>query len=170
MKASLAIVIMLLAVAVVRGADDDLDKQLEKLRRSIPFKSYEEKYTNGQIKERGQMRFLGFVCGRAWTEYDGLREGWYESGTKECEIPYKNGDRDGVALNWFPNGKKKYIVTWRKGKRDGDFTVFYDSEVVSSKGRFSDGVVAQAEFFDRAGKRITRDQWLEILRNRSFWD
>jgi MORN repeat variant len=169
MKASLAIFATLLAVTVLR-ADDDLDKQFEKLRSSIPFKAYEEKYANGQIKERGRIRFLGYVCGREWTEYDGLREGWYASGAKECEISYKNGDRDGVALNWFANGKKKYIVTWRKGRRDGDFTVFYDSEVVSAKGRFSDEVVAQAEFFDREEKRITRDQWLEIPGNRPFWD
>ena len=170
MRALLAIFISLLAATAVRAADDDLDKQLEKLRSSIPFKTYEEKYANGQIKERGRMRFLGYVCGRAWTDYDGLREGWYASGAKECEISYKNGDRDGAALNWFPNGKKKYIVTWRNGKRDGDFTVFYDSEMVSAKGRFSDEVVVQAEFFDRTGKPITRDQWLEIPPNRSFWN
>src|SRR4051812_15610518 len=127
-----------LALTGVRAADDDPDKQFEKWRSSVPFKAYEEKYPNGQIKERGQMRFLGYVCGRARTEYEGLREGWYASGTKECEILYKNGDRDGVALNWFPNGKKKYSVKWKKGKRDGDFTVFYDSEVVSAQGRFSD--------------------------------
>ena len=169
MKASLAIFATLLAITALR-ADDDVDKQLEKLRGSIPFKAYEEKYANGQIKERGRMRFLGYVCGRAWTEYDGLREGWYESGAKECEISYKDGERNGVALNWFENGKKKYIVTWRKGKRDGDFTVFYDSEVVSAKGRFSDETVAQAEFFDPAGKPITREQWLAIPGNRSFWD
>ena len=170
MKASLAILVTLLAVAAVLGADEEFDKQLEKLRSSIPFKAYEEKYANGQIKERGQVRFLGYVCGREWTEYDGLLEGWYVSGAKECEISYKNGDRNGVALNWFANGKKKYIVTWRKGKRDGDFTIFYDSEVISAKGRFSDEVVAQAEFFDQTGKQITRDQWLEIPRNRQFWN
>ena len=170
MRALLAIFISLLAATAVRAADDDLDLQLEKLRSSIPFQPYEEKYTNGQVRERGQMRFLGYVCGRAWTDYDGLLEGWYASGAKECEISYKNGDRDGVAINWFPNGKKKYIVTWRKGRRDGDFTVFYDSEVVSAKGHFSEEVVAQPEFFDRAGKQITRDQWLAIPGNRSFWN
>ena len=170
MKAAFAILVTLLAVTAVRAADDDLDRQLEKLRSSIPFKTYEEKYPNGQIRERGRMRFLGYVCGRVWTEYDGLREGWYASGEKECEIQYRKGDRDGVALNWFPNGKKKYIVTWKRGKRDGDFTVFYESEVVSAKGRFSDEAVAQVEFFDQTGKRITREQWLEIPRNRSFWN
>lgn len=159
-----------LALTAVGAADDDLDKQLENLRSAIPFKAYEEKYPNGQIRERGQMRFLGYVCGKAWTEYDGLREGWYASGTKECEISYRNGDRDGVALNWFQNGKKKYSVTWKKGKRDGDFTVFYDSEIVSAKGRFNDEMVVQAEFFDRAGKPITREQWVEIPGNRSFWN
>jgi hypothetical protein len=116
MKASLAIFATLLAVTVLR-ADDDLDKQFEKLRSSIPFKAYEEKYANGQIKERGRIRFLGYVCGREWTEYDGLREGWYASGAKECEISYKNGDRDGVALNWFANGKKKYIVLEEREER-----------------------------------------------------
>src|SRR5438045_6428525 len=137
MKASFAIFAALVLVTALR-AEDDIDKQLDKLRSSIPFKAYEQKYANGQTKERGQMRFLGYVCGRAWTEYDGLREGWYASGAKECEIWYKNGDRDGVALNWFPNGKKKYSVEWKRGKRDGKFTVFYDSEVVSAKGHFSD--------------------------------
>jgi antitoxin component YwqK of YwqJK toxin-antitoxin module len=169
MKASTAIFISLFAVTALRAADDDADKQFAKLRSSIPFQAYEARYPNGQIKERGRMRFLGYVCGREWTDYDGLFEGWYASGTKECEILYKNGDRDGVSLNWFPNGNKKYIVTWSKGKRDGDFTVFYDSEVVSAKGRFTEEIVAQVEFFDQAGKRITRDHWLQIPGNRSFW-
>jgi hypothetical protein len=133
MKASLAIFISLFAVTPLRAADDDADKEFAKLRSSIPFQAYEAKYPNGQIKERGRMRFLGYVCGRDRTDYDGLFEGWYASGTKECEISYKNGDRDGVSLNWFPNGNKKYIVTWSKGKRDGDFTVFYDSEAVARK-------------------------------------
>ena len=89
-----------LVVVTALPAEDDLDKQLDKLRNSIPFTAYEEKYANGQIEERGRMRFLGYVCGQAWTEYDGLREGWYASGAKECEMSYKNGKRDGVALNW----------------------------------------------------------------------
>jgi MORN repeat variant len=168
-SAYVALAIFLAATAVC-AADDDLDKQFEKLRSSIPFKAFEEKYANGQIKERGHMRFLGYVCGTAWTEYDGLREGWYASGAKECEIWYKNADRDGLALNWFPNGKKKYSVEWKRGKRDGNFTVFYDSEAVSAKGRFSDETVVEAEFFDRAGKRIPQDRWLEIPGNRSFWN
>lgn len=154
----------------VTSADDDLEKQLARLRSTIPFKPYEEKYADGKLKERGRGRFLGIVCGRPWTEYDGLFEGWYDSGVKECEMHYKDGNRDGVALNWFPNGKKKYSVTWRKGKRDGDFTVFYDSEVISAKGRFKEESLVQADFFDREGKPITRDQWLQIPRNRSFWN
>jgi antitoxin component YwqK of YwqJK toxin-antitoxin module len=168
MKASFAIFAALVVVTAL-PAEDDVDKQLDKLRSSIPFTAYEQKYASGQIEERGRMRFLGYVCGQAWTEYDGLREGWYASGAKECEMSYKNGKRDGVALNWFANGKRKCIVTWKNGRRDGDFTVFYDSEVISAKGRSSEEVVAQVEFFDREGKPITRDQWLEIPGNRSFW-
>ena len=153
-----------------QDASGDLDRHLANLRRTIPFKPYEERYANAQIKERGRMRFLGFVCGQAWTEYDGMLDGWYESGVKECEMPYKNGELDGVALNWFPNGNRKYWVTWKSGKRDGEFTVFYDSEIVSSKGRFSSGDLVQAAFFDREGKSVTREQWLAIPLNRSFWD
>jgi hypothetical protein len=161
--------LILLAVTAVAASDDELEQELEKLRSSIPFKAYEEKYPNGQLRERGQMRFLGYVCGQAWTEYNGLREGWYASGSKECEISYQNGERDGVSLNWFPNGKRKYIVNWKRGKRDGNFTVFYDTEIVSAKGRFNDEVLVKGEFFDRAGKPLTREQWLEIPGNRSFW-
>jgi hypothetical protein len=157
------------ASVAVYAADDDFDKALAKLRASIPFKPYEERFANGKVRERGRARCLGVVCGNLWTEYDGLLEGWYESGVKECEIPHKNGDRDGVALNWFPNGKKKYIVTWKNGKRDGDFTMFYDSEAVSATGRFSDEVLKEADFFDRDGKRVTREQWLAIPSNRQFW-
>src|SRR3954453_19359692 len=166
MSSTYIVLAIFLALTAVRAADDELDKEFEKMRASVPFKQFEEKYANGQIKERGQMRFLGYVCGRAWTEYDGLREGWYASGAKECEIWYKNGDRDGVALNWFPNGKKKYSVEWKRGKRDGTFTVFYDSEVVSAKGCFSREIVANAEFFHRSGNRIPQREGLEIPGNR----
>jgi len=170
MKARLAILIALSA-ATVAFADDELDKILADVRsRNVAFTPYSEKYRNGQLRERGLRRYLGIVCGKAWTDYDGLREGWYESGVKECEIHYKGGDRDGVALNWFPNGKKKYAVTWSKGKRDGAFAVYYDSEVVSARGRFKEEVLAQAEFFDREGKRVTKEQWLAIAGNRSFWN
>ena len=171
MKKAIALVVSCLVLAVsVRAVEDDLDKQLEKLRSRIRFKAFKEKYESGQLKERGRRRSLGYVCGREWVEYDGMLEGWYESGAKKCEIPYKGGELDGVALNWFPSGKKKYIVAWKSGKKDGDFTVFYDSDVVSSRGRFSEGSLMVADFFDPSGKKVTREEWLAISGNRPFWN
>ena len=144
---------LLLLVAVLTGCYD----------------SYTDTYPSGEKEEQGRRKYLGIVCGTARFEYDGLVRSWYQNGTNQSAITYSSGLRDGVATNWFANGQLKYIVTWRKDLRDGPFLVGYENGQVAAKGVFQNESLESAEFFDRDGKTIARDEWCRVGENRPFW-
>jgi antitoxin component YwqK of YwqJK toxin-antitoxin module len=134
------------------------------------YESYADTFPSGKKREQGKRKFLGIICGVPRFSYDGLVESWYEDGVKESAINYLAGERHGVAENWFPNGKLKYRVTWSKDKRDGPFVVAYDNGKIASKGIFKNEHLESAEFYDRDGKLVTRDDWCLIGKNRPFWE
>jgi len=44
---------------------------------------------------------------------------WYESGQKESEVNYKNGQKDGKSTWWNKKGQKVKQKNYKNGKLDG---------------------------------------------------
>jgi len=51
---------------------------------------------------------------------------WYNSGQKEYESTYKDGELDGVWTQWYENGQKEYERTYKDGEQIGE-TKRYES-------------------------------------------
>ena len=74
----------------------------------------------------------------------------YESGQKEFEWDYTNGELDGRLTYWdkegnvtkteeYKDGQKIYEGNWKHGKEDGLYTEWYENGQKEYEGNFIDG-------------------------------
>jgi len=117
--------------------------------------------------------------------YEGLLTLFYENGSIEEELYYRNGLKDGSRNTFHENGKPFEVETYKdgkledlfqgyydngslwwegyasNGKRDGSITVFYESEKVKYKGQYtSDSKEGLWTYFDEDGEEDKKECYL----------
>ena len=76
----------------------------------------EERFRTTQaLKERGCVD----TDGKGNLRKQGMWESFYESGRKESEASFKDGNRHGPRTSWFENGQKKSEGTYSDGELEG---------------------------------------------------
>ena len=119
------------------------------------------------------------------TPYEGLLTIYYENGSVEEKLYYRNGLKDGSRNTFHENGKPFEVEIYKdgkledlfqgyydngslwwegyasNGKRDGSITVFYESEKVKYKGQYaSDSKEGLWTYFDEDGKEDKKECYL----------
>ena len=61
---------------------------------------------------------------------------WYNSGQKEYESTFKDGERNGLQTWWYENGQKGYEGTFKDAKSNGQYTRWYKSGVKMFEGEY----------------------------------
>ena len=65
---------------------------------------------------------------------------YFDSGQKECEINYKNGQKHGKALVWFENGKLHKEENWKDGKLHGVYKNWYLNGKIMLDANYKNGI------------------------------
>ena len=85
--------------------------------------TFEQLYTDGQIKNR-----LVIEGGKPV-----LREDFYENGTLQSKMIYKNGYLQGVTEHYHKNGNLKGVGEWKGNKLNGRYEDYYENGQLRKK-------------------------------------
>jgi len=72
------------------------------------IKDYAERYPNGKLRSKWSAR----ICPDGRYLLNGKQTDYYEDGTKEHQVTYKNGRKTGEEIFWSPNGTR--LWTWQR--------------------------------------------------------
>ena len=86
-------------------------------------------------------------------ERNGLQTWWYDNGQKSEEKTYKDGKLDGLYTEWYSNGQKKRENTYKDGKPDGLITWWFDNGQKSEERTYKDGELIEETYWDRNGNK-----------------
>lgn len=98
------------------SGQDDRSTSPSAQETSDEVKPFEEFYTNGTLKTKGQYR-KGMKTG-LWTVY-------FDSGLKWTEEHYVSDKRNGVSTSYFPTGIMRMRGSYKNDERIGKW-YFYD--------------------------------------------
>ena len=70
---------------------------------------------------------------------NGLAYGWFESGEKQYERQYKNGNRVGTHKIWYKNGQVASVNYYVDDKLDGEQKTYFESGNRWQRLRYVDG-------------------------------
>ena len=85
--------------------------------------TFEQLYTDGQIKNR-----IVIEGGKPV-----LREDFYENGTLQSKMIYKNGYLQGVTEHYHKNGNLKGVGEWKGNKLNGRYEDYYENGQLRKK-------------------------------------
>ena len=85
---------------------------------------------------------------------DGKWTIWFHNtGTKQYEENWKDGELDGLHTSWHDNGQKSGEVTWKDGELDGRETHWYVNGQKSYEGTYKDGWLIESTRWDEDGNK-----------------
>ena len=95
-------------------------------------KKFSEKYPNGKTRSEWSAR----ICPNGRYLLDGRETDYYDTGTQQHEVTYKNGRKTGRETFWSPDGKK--IWTWEADlkKHRAIFTRYWSSGAKMSESHW----------------------------------
>ncbi len=136
------ILISILIVAVACTTENSVEEPTKQEKKNtteiaatpqIPDGDFVQKYPNGQIQIKGEMRNNKRVG--LWTAY-------YPNGVKQSESTYEKGILSGRTASFYKNGQVRYIGYFLGGKRDGKWDFYseqgnHDKSEMYVKGELS---------------------------------
>ena len=88
-----------------------------------------------------------FAAGGCGPPENGPYVGYYETGKKEAEGQFKNGQQDGLWTWWHANGQKSEEGHYKNGELDGLVTEWWKNGQKHSETHYKDGKLISTKEF-----------------------
>lgn len=126
------ITVAAVGIAIVVSCTSKVPASETIVRDGLLFEKGAQTPFSGIVVGKGREGYRREVCRYEKSYENGLLNGrsqyWYEDGTLESIVPYKDGEMHGVVTRYHPNGKIKARIHFENGFRGGSKGEFFWDE------------------------------------------
>jgi len=87
--------------------------------------------------DKGMLQAINPLNKKGIFEGTGLR--FYEDGSTQKEVPYKNGQVHGLQKEFYPDGSLKALASFRKGRQEGDYLLYFPDSSLKMRQEWRQG-------------------------------